>query len=224
MSVRLNQDAPKVHRKTMFRDIHADDAIRPQIAMTFPGNSVNGTFSREEDIRVPLKQMLANTLDPRYRMTLVGDAKLVATDGVVVGRAAPHFVTKIFPGLNLTRYNYDRMTGYTTFLADGSQANETIFTGTYDVYMEGTTDRNSQAGYTLGLVLLPTRVSHEWHREWRQGRFPILKIKGTIRDGRLIDDEVTYPWPNETLFQIFLQNNIVYRAWLNFKDRPAQPE
>jgi hypothetical protein len=221
LTTRLTQDAPKVHRVTVFREVEADEAIRPQISMTFPGNTVYGQFSRDEDVELSLQGLLAKAVDPRYRTTLTGEAALVATDGVVVGRAAPNFVTKIFPGLNLTKYRYDRMTGYTTFLADGTQKNETIFTGVYDVYMEGTTDRDNVARYTLGLVLLPTRVSHEWHRDWKQGRFPILKIKGTIRDGRLINDEVSYPWPNETLFEVFLQNNLVYRAWMNF--RGSQP-
>lgn len=223
MDVRLTQDVPWVERLTTYREVAATEEIRPQISMTFPGNTVRGTFSRTEEVGLSLQQMIANAMDPRYRPVLVGKAKLVATDGVVVGRAAPHFVTRIFPGLNLTEYHYDRMTGFTTFLPDGSQANETLFTGVYDVYMEGTTDADNFATYTLGLVLLPGRVSHEWHREWRQGRFPILKIKGTIRDGQLVDEEVSYPWPNETLFEVFLQNNIVYRAWLNFRTRKDGP-
>lgn len=222
MDVRLTQDVPWVERLTTYREVAATEEIRPQISMTFPGNTVLGTFSRTEDVGLSLQQMLAHAMDPRYRPVLVGEAKLVATDGVVVGRAAPQFVTRIFPGLNLTEYHYDRMTGFTTFLPDGSQANETLFTGTYDVYMEGTTDADNIATYTLGLVLLPGRVSHEWHREWRQGRFPILKIKGTISDGQLVNEEVSYPWPNETLFEVFLQNNIVYRAWLNFRTRKGE--
>lgn len=224
METRLTQDVPWVRRVTRYREVDSTEAIRPQIAMTFPGNSVMGWFSRDEDVQLTLQHMLANAIDPRYRPVLVGEAKLVATEGVVVGRAAPQFVTRIFPGLNLTEYSYDRMTGFTRFLPDGSQENETLFTGMYDVYMEGTTDADNHASYTLGLVLVPGGVSHEWHREWRQGRFPILKIKGTIDAGKLVDDEVSYPWPNETLFEVFLQNNIVYRAWVNVKSDKASPE
>ena len=33
--------------------------------------------------------------------------------------------------------------------------------------------------------------------------------------GKMHDEEVSYLWPNETLFVIFLKNNIFYRLWLD---------
>lgn len=217
----LSEQHPVLHQYTQFEEVVATDPIRPQISRFFPGNTVNGLFSREETVQIALADYIANNRDKRYKLLWEGQAKMVATDGDVLGRAAPKFVTKVFPGLNLTKYHYDTMTGFSRFRADGIAENETIFSGAYDVYMEGTTDPDNTIRYTVGLVLLGGGYA-DWQRNWKQGRFPILKVQGRIEDGKLVDDTVAYPWPNETLFEIFLKNNIVYRAWKNLrKDAPT---
>ena len=40
------------------------------------------------------------------------------------------------------------------------------------------------------------------------------KFKGRIEGGKIHDEEVSYPWPHQTAFVIFLKNNPVYRIWL----------
>jgi hypothetical protein len=155
-------------------------------------------------------------LDGRYRPLMVGEATTITTEGVLVGRSAPKFMTRIFPGLNLTRYRYSKMTGFAEYREDGVAVNDMIFDGKlYDMYIHGTTDRGNIGRYTVGLVLLGSRASPQWHHAWRQGRLPILKVKARIEGGKMHDEEISYPWPNETLGEIFIRNNIVYRAWLN---------
>jgi hypothetical protein len=191
------------------------------ISRDFPGNTVNGLFSRSESLEIPLDAYLGQMLDPRYPMHPVGTAKLVATDGVVVGPGAPAFVTRVFPGLNLTEYRYDRMTAFSTYLPDGTAENETFFSGRYDVYMEGTTAADGEAKYTLGLVLLGGSRA-DWQHDWKQGRIPLLNYRGRIVNGKFLDRVVSYPWPNQTLGEIFIRNNLIYRAWINRdKTRPA---
>ena len=211
----LSEPAPRVAYQSSMTDVIATPAIQPQLAKYFPGNTVYGLFNRSEESTVALEDLLANTLDYRYPIHPVGSAKTVTTDGLVEGQAAPRFVTRIFPGLNLTRYRYNRMTSFAEFLADGTAENDMVFSGqTYDMYIEGTTDASNVARYNIGLILLGTPQSAEWNHLYRQGRIPLLKLVARIEGGKMLDQEVSYPWPNEALGEILLKNNIVYRIWL----------
>ncbi len=212
----LRTRTPTVSARQRMTEAIAEKNLQPQIALFFPGNTVEGTFTREERVTLPLVDWVGLGLDPRFAARKQGWARTVATGGVVVGRSAPKFITRIFPGLNLTRYEYDRMTAFAEIHPDGSMTNDMIFSGaSYDMYIEGTTDPDHHARYTVGLVLLGTTLSPDWHHTWRQGRLPILKIRGLIEDGVMKNQEVSYPWPNESLGEVLLTNNIVYRLWVN---------
>ena len=190
------------------------------MAKYFPGNTVEGLFTRSEDVAISLRDLLADALDVRYPELMVGSAKTLAVRGFVEGRAAPRFVTRIFPGLNLTRYRYKSMTGFAEFRKDGTAHNDMIFSGpAYDVYMEGTTDRDNRARYEVGLILLGVTQTPDWNHRWKQGRVPIVWANGLIEDGKFVDQAIRYPWPNETLGVIFLKNNLFYRIWVNTKGR-----
>jgi hypothetical protein len=202
-----------VHGDT--RVVTAAKNIQPQLARFFPGNTVYGYFNRSGELEISLRDMVANSIDWRYVTRPKGESKTVTLDGLVEGRAAPMFVTKIFPGLNLTKYRYRKMTSFAEHKPDGSTYNDMVFDGhTYDLYMEGTTDTKNIGRYEVGLILLGTPQSAEWNHKYRQGRIPILKSKSRIEGGKRHDEEVSYPWPNQTLFTIFLKNNIFYRIWL----------
>jgi hypothetical protein len=213
--VHADEPAPRVAYETSLQEVISDESIAPQLEKFFPGNLVRGLFNREERSTIALRDMLANLLDYRYPLRPEGEAKTITTDGVVMGRSAPKFVTRIFPGLNLTAYHYQKMTSFATFLPDGTAQNDMIFSGDrYDIYMQGTTDIENIGRYEIGLILMGTPQSAEWNHAYRQGRIPILKLKALIENGKMYNDTVSYPWPNETLFTIFLKNNIFYRVWL----------
>jgi hypothetical protein len=219
--VRINlcDQAPTLQDETQITDVLATPVIRPQIELFFPGNIVSGLFSRDQRTSVPLREAMANSIDPAWPLRPLGTAVTVTTDGYVEGRGAPPFVTRIFPGLNLTRYKYNTMTGFAEYKADGSADNDMIFSGQhYDMYIEGVTDPHHWGQYDIGLAL---GGSAQWNHTWKQGRIPLLKFKARIEDGRFYDEEVSYPWPNETLFKIFLENNIVYRMWVNRQKQEA---
>ena len=59
-----------------------------------------------------------------------------------------------------------------------------------------------------------TPQSAEWNHTYRQGRIPLLNFQARIDGGKMHDEQVSYLWPNEALFTIFLKNNIFYRIWL----------
>jgi hypothetical protein len=197
------------------RDVAARKNIQPQLALFFPGNTVYGLFNRRQDVKMSLVDLVASSVDSDMVVHPVGTAKTVTIDGVTKGRAAPKFVTAMFPGLNMTSYRYLKMTAFSDLHADGGAYSDMIFSGTmYDMYIEGATDANNIGRYQIGLILMGTPQTAEWNHLWRQGRLPILKFKARIEGGKMHDVEVSYPWPNESLGAIFLKNNIIYRAYL----------
>ncbi|GAH66907.1 unnamed protein product, partial [marine sediment metagenome] len=202
--VHLVDAAPFVTIQTEVRDVNATKNIQPQLARYFPGNTVYGYFNRTEELALALRDMLANSIDSRYALRPRGNSRTVTLDGLVEGRAAPRFVTRIFPGLNLTKYRYRKMTGFAEHKTDGSTYNDMVFDGyKYDLYMEGTTDAKNIGRYEVGLILLGTPQSAEWNHKYRQGRIPILKIKARIEGGKMYDEEVRYHRPDETAYIIF---------------------
>jgi len=159
-------------------------------------------------------------LDSRLPAWPAGQAKTVTTDGFLVGRAAPEWIASIFPGLNLAHYRYAKMTGFAELREDGSTVNDMIFDGEdYDVYMEGRTSATGQARYEIGLLVLGSGLTPEWHHNWRQGRLPLLKVDARIENGRIFDQKVSVPWPNETLGALLIRNSIFYRMWLNWQSK-----
>lgn len=216
----LNNSSPVLVTEASYRDVLATDATRPQLARFFPGNTVHGSFTHDEAQTMPLARAIANTFDPRYPLGSSGTGKTVALDGTVQGRAAPKFVTAIFPGLNLTKYRYKKMTAFSEYKPDGSVDSDMIFTGTvYDLYMEGVTDANSMARYQTGIILLSSPQTPELNHDLKLGRIPILIVKARIADGQLHDMEVSYPWPNESLGTIFITNNPFYRLWVTLQKK-----
>ena len=99
-------------RQMSMDDHAATPAIRPQLSRFFPGNTVEGLFSRHEQKAGPLSEWAAAQLDHRYDVRVAGDGVTIAVKGQLTGRAAPAFVAKLFPGLNLAHYQYEKMTGF----------------------------------------------------------------------------------------------------------------
>jgi hypothetical protein len=195
--------------------------IQLQLAQEFPGNTVYGSFSRREELGYPLRDVVMNLMDSRHRPIPTGLAVTVAEDGIVKGRAAPKWMGRVFPGLNLSTYRYRRMTGFNELSPDGKSHNDMIFDGVgYDVYMDGSTDAQRVAQYEIGVILLGSPQSAEFNHRWRTGRIPILNFKARLHNGRFEDEEVWYKWPTETAAVIFLKNNVFYRLWLNARKSP----
>ncbi len=214
----------RVALKSDLTELLVDKNLLAQIAQEFPGNTIYGTFSQAKEVTYSLRDLVMNSLDVRYNPIPVGTAKTVATEGMVRGKGAPKWMTHIFPGLNLTKYRYRKMTGFAEYLPDGTAENDMIFNGSYDIYMVGNTDVKGIARYTIGVILLSAPQSPEFNHRLRQGRVPMLKFQARIKDGRFYDEEVSYPWPTETAYRIFLANNLFYRLWLDAKNKPVAAE
>jgi len=210
----FNDETPLMVHQTRIRNVRADDDIRPLVSYTFPGNTVLGFFNHEEDFTTGLAHILANSLDPFYELHSIGTSKTVTITGTAEGQAAPKFITRVFPGLNTAAYHYQEMTSFGIHGPDDVE-NDTIFNGAiYDTYMLGKTRRDHIGRYELGVILLNAPQSPEWNHAYRQGRVPILKFKARIEHGELHDVSLSYPWPNQSLYTMFLKNNYFYRVWV----------
>ena len=219
-AVDLSDTDPRVALSSDIRDVLASQNIQLLLSRDFPGNTVYGSFSRAQDVTYSLKGFVMNALDARYRPIAVGEGTTVTRDGLLQGRAAPKFITGIFPGLNLAKYRYRVMYAFAEYLPDGTERNDMLFSGaTYDIYIEGTTDRDRIGRYHTGVLLLPAVTSPKALHELRQGRIPIFNFKARIEGGRFHDEEVRYPLPTETAYTIFLKNNLLYRLWLTARQR-----
>jgi hypothetical protein len=210
----LSADVPQVHYIGVMDELEAHENLRPQIAYTFPGNTVTGLFSRTEDLTMTLEAKLANGADYRYPMHEVGTSDAIAIEGIAEGQAGPEFMTNIYPGLKTKQYPYERMTAFSEHLADGTVVSDMVFNGDeYDTYMEGTVDPNHLGEFEIGVILMSEKQDPEWNHEYKQGRVPVLMFEGRIEDGAMVDVEVAYPWPNEAMYSMFLRNNYFYRSW-----------
>lgn len=206
---------PVVAYTTAVREMLASPSLQPQIDAFFPGNELKGRMSQDRRVEAPLPEVLANLLDPAVPVRWDGEGTTVFVDGITRGKAAPAFVTRLLPGLDLVEYAYDRMVSFSDYRRDGTVHNDMVFSGkTYDMYIEGRTDAEGFGNYEIGVILLGSRQAPEWNHRYRQGRFPVLKWRARIVDGQRVDEEISYPWPNETVGTILLKNNIFYRLWL----------
>jgi hypothetical protein len=195
-----------------FNQLMSAENMLAQLAQEFPDNRYFGSFSRSEDRTYALRDFLMQSLDARHRAAAVGTATTITEDGTIRGQAAPKFVTRFLPGLNLVTYRYRRMTGFAVFGPDGSTENDMIFEGTnYDLYIEGSTSADRLGQYEIGVILPRLLESPLSNHRLRQGRVPVLKFQARIKDGQFHDQRVSYPLPPETAYIIFVRNNIVYR-------------
>ena len=62
----------------------------------------------------------------------------MCTEGVLYGPGGPGWMLKVFPGLRLVEYRWEKMTNDYERYVDGSKKNHLVFNGKhYDIYMEG---------------------------------------------------------------------------------------
>jgi hypothetical protein len=215
LDVTVSDASPLARITSQVRDVLPSPALQPQLARYFPGNTVFGAFNRTQDVTTPFQELVLSMLDGRYQPRLSGNAVTITTDGELEGQAAPKSVTAIFPGLNLTKYRYNKMTAFAEYSPDGSAISDMIFAGRqYDIYMEGVTDAGHIARYHVGLILLGSPQAPEMNHQYKLGRLLLFTVKARIADGKLYDQEVSYPWPDEALSALFIKNNPVYRLWV----------
>lgn len=182
---------------------------RPIIEGFFPGMIVNGRITLIDRSHQKLIDAPGRDNYP------TGTGEMILGRGVIEGRAAPVWVTRIFPGLNMSRFEFTEMRNRFEKLADGRHNNHMTFFGRYyHVYVDGYTLADGKIRYEVGVDLL-ARIDPDLSRIG-QGRVAIFIKTGRIRQGRLEDEVVQYLTPGEVTRKI-LNNNVLTTAYYAVK-------
>ncbi len=193
------------------RDLTAEKNTRPLVEAFFPGLAVRGRVTLVDQSH---QRLIAPSGAANYP---TGTGEMILTDGTTVGRAAPLWVTKIFPGLNLASFEFTEMINRFEKLADGTHNNHMTFYGSYyHLYVDGYSKANGEIRYEVGVDLL-ARVSPDLSRIG-QGRVALFIKTGKIRNGVLEDEVVSYLTPVQVTEKI-LSNNVLTVAYYAVKKK-----
>jgi len=185
----------------------------------FPGMVVSGRMAAYEPDGVTFA--LLNTPDVGSNYP-TGSGEMLFTDGTMVGKAAPDWVTRIFPGLNITRYDFARMYNWYIKHPDGRTHNNMIFRGTWNIYMEGDSWPDGRIKYDVGVDLLARYESKFWS-SLGQGRIPLFSVSGRIVNGKITDHEVHYV-PLGLVSGLLIKNNPLRAAYYAIKQTFESPQ
>lgn len=203
----LSQDNPLLLLESNIDHVAATAAFKPMVESFFPGLEVTGQISIME--RSSCRMFTPSASEPNYQ---AGEGKMVFLDGHLVGRAAPEWIAKIFPGLNFTKYSFSRMHNWFSKRSDGVVHNNMIFLGDlWNIYIEGDSRPGGHIEYEIGVDLL-ARYESEYWSSVGQGRIPILRTSGTIVNGK-IENQVTQYVPERLIYSVFVKNNAIMGAY-----------
>jgi len=186
-SSELLADEPYYDLKYKAERVQPRPEIAPLVERFFPGMTVSGPMSIEEESH---QRLLVRTGPGNYP---TGKGMMLIEGGSIVGRAAPKAVTRIFPGLNLVKYDFRRMRNWLDKDASGRTRHRMIFLGKpYNLFIDGYSTADGWIEYELGIDLLARFESPYW-AEKGQGRIPVFTKTGRVGPGgTLLDERVRY--------------------------------
>ena len=144
----------------------------------------------------------------------VGQGELIIDGGVIEGRAAPDWMVKIFPGLNLASFQFTYMHSWFNKTIDGRIRHQMIYKGKfYNLYAVGHGDADGHVDYEVGLDFLAKFDSKYW-ADSGQGRVPLFRKTGVRQpNGRLANEQVTYTPPQRIFDTLLIRNNPLITAY-----------
>lgn len=206
VDVDMTQQNPQVHTRYAIRNIAAGPEIQPLINHQFPDMVVKGHINQVYDAR---RRLFASAASPSYP---VGSTLFEAFNGTMSGQAAPKWLTDLIPGLNMTTYKFERMQSIGQLLADGRADNRMLFEGSpYALYIDGSTEADGAAVYTLGVDLMNSLQRGRAVRRLEQGRVPIMEFSGHIIDSAWHNLQVRFKLPHEVAYDVLLRRNLLLR-------------
>lgn len=208
-------------------DIRAEDNVKKLVLYDFPGLHADGKVTLIDATR----QRFFN--EPGVLNHPVGEGDWIIDGGAYVGRAAPIWLTRIFPGLNTARYKFRRMHDWFKKHVDGRVDHHMIYQGeVYNIYMKGhsmaTTGRSH---YEVGIDLLAGMESKYWS-ETGQGRVALFTADARVVDGVEVEKIIRFVPLHRVIYDVFLRSNVVTAAYYALKqqamqkapDQPAEKE
>jgi hypothetical protein len=202
----LTEANPSARVEYETRDLAGGPGLDALVVQLFPNMTIKGRGAQSYQGVERFFQV------PGQPSSAVGTSYFEATDGSLVGPAAPDWLTNLLPGLKLTTFNFNRVKSYTTLKADGSAVNDMLFDGTpYCLRIMGTTTADGRTEYLLAVDLF-NGVRHETlSRDLQQGIVPILRYTGRIRNSKWDDMDINFLMPYEVAYEVFLKRNLLYQ-------------
>lgn len=207
VSVDLSEAVPSVAIAYAARDLGGGEKLAPLIAKLFPNMTIAGKADQVYEAKVPLFATRDRSRFP------VGVSRFAATKGEMIGPAAPQWLTGLLPGLKLTRYEFTRMESITDLKASGRAESFMFFegAGVYSVYIEGYTEPDGTARYTLGVDLFNSLDRDEEFRKLEQGLVPLLVYEGRIVDSQWVEQTVRFETPAQVASEVLFKRSLLVK-------------
>lgn len=204
----FNVDDPQYHLTYEAKRLEPGPLVNAYLRQSFPGMTAEGPLTIIDETYQKLFPR-AEEANPQ-----VGEGELIIEGGVLSGRSAPKWLTRIFPKLNLTHYDFDYLHSWFEKLSSGRIRHRMILQGKfYNIYMDGYSDPDQRMKYQVGIDLLADFDSKYW-METGQGRIPLFVKSGVAQpDGTLANERITYETSAKILDTIFIKNNPVVTAY-----------
>jgi len=172
---------------------------RQIVGRSFPGLRITGPITLRETFRVPVGRRVK---------VFPGRGEMIIAGGEVAGRAAPQWMTRLFPGLRLARFTFRRLHNWFKRDETGKTINRMIFRSVpWSLYMSGRTMLDGTFEYEVGIDLLGPFESEYW-AEADKGRIPLFTKTGRVIGGRIQNERVSYLSPQQVIARI-LKDNVV---------------
>jgi len=213
MALDFRRDVPVLSVAYDARNLKMADNLKPFIDSTFPGMQVFGSVSTRA------------TLTRRFEKGAytVGRGENVLTEGILEGPGAPDYITRLLPGLKLTRYPFNRMSNVYENKPNGDADNRMLFDGkAYDVYIFGVTHPNGRTAYQLGVDLSISLGSKTISRTLDQGKLPLMHYTGRIVGSQFAEQQISYVLPHEFTYDVFIRRNLLLQLIRRIGERAPE--
>lgn len=183
------------------------DAVRHWLRFAFPGLSPDG------EITCLYHTEAHRGVEDRPAEQPTATGELSISGGTLLGKAAPNWMTKVFPGLNLAAFEFSRMHDWFSEYPDGRVRHRAIFDGKYyNLYADGWELPGLVAEYVIGIDLLAGFDSKYW-TDSSSGKIPLFESVSTLDEhGVVIQEDVSYV-PLKFVKALLVGNNPVTAAY-----------
>jgi hypothetical protein len=179
-------------------DMTPNELLASYVRFIFP----QANFSGELDASLNVHCGLYEDLDDTMR-SVSGLGSFELKYGVLVGEAAPTWITNVFPGLKKSRYEFNDM--YCDFkIAEGNSHSEMRFNAreVYDIVIEGDSRRDGSLKYRMSIDLLKRILYGEETPRLQRVIIPIYYYTGKSVGGKMVKSDVRFVSPPEFLFDL----------------------
>jgi len=160
--------------------LEANDNLRPPLNAIFTNLYVTGDMGFNGEFR--WEGFSQRNMD----RTFVGESELWVNRGYLLGKAAPDYIVKLFPGLQLARFKFDHAQLVSKTKGPISENEMKFHAGTLATYMIGkTNNKTHEIDYTFGVELIESLAMGQMRDRIpdfieKNARVDIVRYRGDI--------------------------------------------